>query len=1023
MGFRNIYLSHRVSPEIKALPRGNATLVDAYLGPVLEHYIEDLRAGIGNEVSVEFFTSSGGTVPERAFTGRRALLSGPAGGAVAVRALSEALGISASVGFDMGGTSTDVCRFYNGLAMVYERQVSGIEIKTEMVEINTIASGGGSVLWFDGDRMRVGPRSAGAEPGPACYGFGGPPTITDANLLTGRIVTEFMPRTFGPDRRGPLSREASLKAIRDLCEEVQRQTGISYSPEELALGYLEIANEMMANAIKEITLSKGLDVRDFALVSFGGAAGQHACFLAEKLQMREVLFHPASGVFSALGIALARPTLTKSTTLIMPFREETLPAIDEAFNRLEQAVPLTEDYIILRQLGLRAKDAEAELTVQWASYGDMLKEFVEKHRQAFGFFEPATEVETLSLRITAYRKETLLEGVLPERPSPEGPPEAVLWQELYTEKGPLRAPVYRWEDLPEDYQLEGPALIVNPFTTVVLPENFILRVDRGGLLRATARARPTGVLLSTDRPEPALLEVFHRAFQSVATEMGEVLQRTARSVNIKERLDYSCAVFSPEGDLVANAPHIPVHLGAMAETVKALIERFGSEMKDGDIYLSNNPYGGGSHLPDLTVVEPVFSEDGSLLFFVAARGHHPDIGGVSPGSIPAECTHIDEEGVLIDGFILMRDGHLREDALMELFMAHPYPPRNPEDILYDLVAQIGACRRGAMRLRELTERYTYPVVRAYMDFIKANGDRAIRRVIEKLLRGRPFLERTFTDRLDDNSLLRVCIRAEAGQRPPETATLTIDFTGTSEEHRTDNLNAPLAVTKAAVLYVLRTLVDDEVPLNSGCLRPVRIVVPEGSLLSPRWPCPVASGNVETSQRVVDLLLGALGISAGSQGTMNNLLFQVEGQAPYYETIGGGYGGSVFCRGPSAVQVHMTNTRITDPEVLELRHPGVRLRRFGIRRNSGGYGDHPGGDGIIRDIEFLREATITVVSERRRVPAFGLNGGHQGARGVNILWPHGERPREIPHRVSLRVHPHTRLIIKTPGGGGFNFSWT
>ncbi|RME65421.1 MAG: 5-oxoprolinase, partial [Nitrospirae bacterium] len=625
----------------------------------------------------------------------------------------------------------------------------------------------------------------------------------------------------------------------------------------------------------------------------------------------EVILHPLAGLFSALGIALARPTLTRATTFIMPFRQKAIPAIEEAFRKEEQRASLGEDYVVLRQLGLRVKNSEGEITVQWAPYGDMLQEFVHTHRQMFGFFEPGTEIETLTLRITAYKKEELLRDVFIMRQEvAEKGPEPVLWQDLYTDKGRLRAPVFRWDALPEGFTMEGPVLVVNSFTTVVVPENFRLRVDRGGLLRATLRKGTPQILIPTDRVDPAALEVFHRAFQSVATEMGEVLQRTARSVNIKERLDYSCAVFTPEGDLVANAPHIPVHLGAMAETVKKILKAVGDKMKEGDIYLSNNPYGGGSHLPDLTVVQPVFSEEGNLLFFVASRGHHPDIGGTSPGSMPAFCSHIDEEGVLIDKFLLMRDGHLREEALLEHLNAHPYPPRNPEDILYDLVAQIGACRRGEMRLKELTQRYSYPVVRAYMDFIIENGERAIKQAIVKLLNGKNHWERVFEDRLDDNSLLRVRIQAEAGPSPPETAFLTIDFSGSSREHQGDNLNAPLAVTKAAVLYVLRSIVEDDIPLNSGCLRPVKLIVPEGSILNPRWPCPVASGNVETSQRVVDLLLGCLGISAGSQGTMNNLLFQVQGEVPYYETIGGGYGGSVYCRGPSAVQVHMTNTRIT-----------------------------------------------------------------------------------------------------------------
>ncbi len=1014
MGFREVFLSHRVSPEIKVIPRGNATVVDAYLAPVIRRYTEQLRQTIG-EVPVEFFTSSGGTVRAEAFSGRQALLSGPAGGAVAVAALAEALNMDRVVGFDMGGTSTDVCRWVNGLAMVYERKIAGIEVKTEMVDINTIASGGGSVLWFDGERMRVGPRSAGSEPGPACYGFGGPATITDANLIAGRLVPDSMPRTFGPDRRSPLDRDASLKVLGELAEEIYSSTGRQYSPQALALGYLRIANEMMANAIKEMTVAKGLDVRDFTLVAFGGAAGQHACFIARSLEMPEVVFHPMGGLLSALGIAMARALVSKAWSFLRPFTEESMVEVREAFERVESQLGLDEGFVVQRQICLRARGSEGEITVGYGNYQEVLQQFVQRYRELFGFFEPGTEIEVSTLRIRAYKRQTLLDSILPQRVSLRGQPEPVSWQTFYDQDRPLQVPVYRWEDLPEGYTLHGPLMVINPFTTVVVPEGFCLQVDRGGLLRARAVSKARAEDISLEGPDPVLLEVFHRAFTSVATEMGEVLQRTARSVNIKERQDYSCAVFSPEAALVANAPHIPVHLGAMAETVRAVAEHWASDMRSGDIYLTNNPYRGGSHLPDLTVVHPVFSEQGQLLFYTAARGHHPDIGGKSPGSIPAECSHIDEEGVVIDNFLLMRDGHLREEALLQLFRNHPYPPRAVEDILYDLVAQIGACRRGARRLIELTERYTYPLVRAYMDFIQDNGRRAIQRAIEDLLQDSDRIERTFEDFLDDGSPLRVRILASRGDQGPE---LVLDFTGTAEQHLRDNLNAPLAVVKAAVLYVLRSMVQDDIPLNSGCLEPVEVVVPEGSLLNPTWPAPVASGNVETSQRVVDLLLGALGISAGSQGSMNNLLFQVQAERPYYETIGGGYGATAQCRGGSAVQVHMTNTRGTDPEVLEWRHPGVRLRRFGIRRGSGGRGMYPGGDGIIRDIQFLKDTELTLVTERRRVPAFGLEGGQPGRPGVNLLWVPAEPPRRIGHRVSLRVPGGTRLIIKTPGGGGY-----
>jgi len=1020
-GFSEVYLSHRVNNEIKVVSRGNATLIDAYLGPVLKEYIKNLRKDMG-KVNFEFFTSAGGTVKPEAFTGRKAILSGPAGGALAVASLAEMMGIEKVVGIDMGGTSTDVCRWANGLGMTYERQLTGLEINTEMIDIHTIASGGGSILWFDGDRMRVGPDSAGSDPGPACYGLGGPPTITDANLLTGRLVLQSLPKSFGPNRDAQASIEASRNALKELSTNIKRQTAIEYTPESLALGYLAIANEMMANAIKEITVSKGQDVREFTLLAFGGAAGQHACFIAESLKMRKVLFHPLAGLFSAVGIALARPVYTLSFTFLKPFTEDIMEEIEASFINAEHQMGIGADYIITRRVGLRVKGSEGEITVAFGRYHDMLKEFVGCHRALYGFFEPGSPIEITTLRLRAYRKQRLLEEPIPYRWDIKKSPEPVLWQKLYEKEEAVESPVFRWEELPVGFSMTGPVIVVNPFTTVVIPRSFKLNILDGGLLEATpVKYDKRSKVVSVDKSDPVMLELFHRAFTSIATEMGEVLQRTAKSVNIKERKDYSCAVFSAEGELVANAPHIPVHLGAMAETVKTIIQHNQHDMRPGDVYLSNNPYKGGSHLPDLTVVQPVFSEEGELLFFTASRGHHPDIGGKSPGSIPAECSHIEEEGVLIDNFIIMRNGHFREEALLEIFRAHPYPPRSPEEIIYDIIAQIGACRRGAQRLKELTEKFSYSVVKAYMQFIQDNGERAIKRAIMQLLQGKSYLENSFAEELDDGSLIVINISINAGDNPPDTVSMSINFTGTSEQHLTDNLNAPLAVVKAAILYVLRTLVDDDIPLNSGCLRAVDIIVPSGSLLNPSWPAPVGSGNVETSQRIVDIILGCLGLSAGSQGSMNNILFQVEGEAPYYETIGGGYGATEYCDGASAVQVHMTNTRITDPEILELRHPGVRLRRFMIRKNSGGKGTHTGGDGIIREFEFLKETELTIISERRRVPAFGINGGQPGKTGVNLLYKAGQKPQRLPHRVHLKISPGTRLIVKTPGGGGFGRS--
>ncbi len=1014
LGFREVYLSHAVSNRIRVVTRGHATVLEAYLSPVLQRYRDMLSREVGG-IRVEFFCSSGGTKALNEFTARDAILSGPAGGAVALEDVAEKTGSKRLVGLDMGGTSTDVCRYDGTLEMLDDTRIAGIEVQTEMISIHTIASGGGSILRFQDGRMLVGPDSAGAVPGPACYGLGGPLTITDANLMTGRLLPGFMPRTFGRDRHSPVVLEPVREGFKRLSEIIRKETDKVLTEEEVAMGFLEVANEKMALAVRETTVAKGMDVREYTLVSYGGAAGQHACKVAELLEIQRVIFHPLSSMLSAYGIGIAMPEKRLSRSLFVKYTEQTHRSLNRAFSELESsegvAYDLTERYI-----DLRIKGSERPITVRYSTYKESLREFAERHKVLYGFYRPEAEIEVVTIRSVFKQQETLFEGIYC-RPEAVDHPKPICHQRMFTTRGPQIVPVYQRKDLPVGHLLRGACIVVEPYTTLVIEDGFDAEVKEDGSIVATRKVMKSSPRKEIDVPDPVLLEVFNNHFSSVATEMGHTLRSTAHSVNIRERQDYSCAIFAPDGSLVANAPHIPVHIGSMAETVRELIKERRGDIRPGDLYLTNNPYRGGSHLPDLTVIQPVFSDRGDLLFFTAARGHHADIGGTTPGSIPPEAGDISEEGVLIDNFLLMRDGQFHEEELRQALTEAPYPVRNIEQNMADIIAQIAACRKGERLLWRLIQRYGVETVQRYMYFIQQNAEIAVREALWRLLDGERVFQSAQKEHLDDGTPLAVTVKITAGDDPPGTTSVEFDFSGTGPQHLRDNLNAPLSVVKSVLLYLLRCLIAREIPLNSGCLNPVKLSVPEGSILNPQPPAPVASGNVETSQRLADLLFMALGVAAASQGTMNNLLFQVDGEPPYYETIGGGGGGSEGCDGGSAVQVHMTNTRITDPEFLELRHPGVRLRRFLVRRGSGGRGRYRGGDGIIREVEFLNRATVSIVSERRAVPPKGIKGGENGLRGVNLLRTRNGI-RRLQHRVTLRVAPGESIIIKTPGGGGF-----
>jgi 5-oxoprolinase (ATP-hydrolysing) len=1021
-GIPAVFLSHQTLNLIKVVSRGQSTVVNAYLSSVIGTHIEGIRKATG-EIPITFMLSSGGLAHPEAFRGKDALLSGPAGGVVAVASMADALGAEGVIGFDMGGTSTDVCRYEGELEQIYETVLAGVELQTEMLNIVTVASGGGSLLWFDGQRMRVGPESAGADPGPACYGFGGPLTVTDANLLVGRIVTDYFPETFGEDRKSPINGDLVQGAFRRLTDRINGALQREMSSQEVALGFLRIANETMAMAIKEISVSKGVDVRNYGLVCFGGAAGQHACQLAAALEIDRVIFHPLSSLLSAYGIGLAHPVHKAARTVLKGYDPRMHQRLKDIYASMETELllgaPQAAGLSVTRRLDLRHAGSDTSFTLEYLTHAETLAAFAERYQRVYGFYPEGAALEVVNVRLEVAEKEEGLPAYVPHARPAKGAPEPVSHQTLHHVDGARPAPVYLRERLAPGAVLNGPCLVLDPYTTVVVDPGFKAEMLPNGILlaRRVGRTVPATATV-TGKPDPVLLEVFNNLFRAVATEMGHTLRNTAHSVNIKERLDFSCAVFDKAGGLVANAPHIPVHLGSMGDTVKAVMQARAGAMQRGDMYLTNNPYKGGSHLPDTTVVCPVFSTDGELRFFTAARGHHADMGGVTPGSMPAEVADIAEEGVLIDNLLLVRGGVFQEADLTRCLCDSRYPVRHFKERLFDLQAQIAACRKGEAELHRLIKRYGWATVRAYMGFVQENASFAVKQALSRFLQGRDTFDASFEDRLDDGTPLRVHVQILAGERSPQTLRAVIDFSGTGSYHRQDNLNAPLSVTRSAVLYAIRSLTGADIPLNAGCLQPVEILVPQGSLLNPQPPAPVASGNVETSQRIVDVLLGALQVAGASQGTMNNLLFEVQGETPYYETIAGGSGALEDCPGASGVQVHMTNTRITDPEILEVRHPGVRLARFTLRKGSGGGGRWPGGDGVIREVIFLKPATVSILSERRAYPPYGMRGGAPGQPGRNLLVRRGGEVTKLPHRVTLRVEGGERIVLETPGGGGF-----
>ncbi|MCV2360745.1 hydantoinase B/oxoprolinase family protein [Paucibacter sp. TC2R-5] len=1024
IGFTQISVSHRVSPLMKLVPRGDTTVVDAYLSPILRRYVEQVAAQMPG-VSLLFMQSSGGLTEAHHFQGKDAILSGPAGGIVGMVRTGLAAGHSKLIGFDMGGTSTDVSHFNGEFEQTLDTEVAGVRMRAPMLSIHTVAAGGGSVISFDGARLRVGPESAGANPGPASYRRGGPLATTDANVMLGRIQPDFFPKLFGPQADQPLDRSAAAQRFAAMAADMSRAFGRAVAPEEVASGALQIAVGSMANAVKRISVARGLDVTEYTLQCFGGAGGQAACLVADALGMSRVLVHPFAGVLSAYGMGLADRMAMREASVELSLDAAGLAAaraqagvLAEAGRAelLAQGAALASLRSAMR-LHLRYQGTDTALScdlLEGSSTSELRAAFEAAYRQRFAYLMPGRElvIEAVTVECIA-AGEALVQAESPVEPEPHRPqPAAELSMYCPADDksaGWRAAPLFVRERLQAGAQLDGPAILAERNATTVIDPGWQARLMADGRLeicRVLPRAQAFAIGTQAD---PVMLEIFNNLFMNIAEQMGLRLQNTAHSVNIKERLDFSCALFSAAGDLIANAPHIPVHLGSMSESIHTVIAR-NPQMAPGDVYVLNDPYHGGTHLPDITVVTPVFLDDliaSKPSFFVASRGHHADIGGITPGSMPPFSSSIEQEGVLIDNFLLVQGGQLREAEMLALLNSGPYPSRNPTQNLADLRAQIAANEKGAQELRAMVAQYGGATVAAYMQHVQDNAEESVRRVITRLKDG------AFTLPLDNGAQIQVAVRVNAAER-----SAVIDFSGSSAQ-LSNNFNAPRSITMAAVLYVFRTLVDDAIPLNAGCLKPLQVIAPEGCMLNPRYPAAVVAGNVETSSCVTNALYGALGVMAASQCTMNNFTFG-NASHQYYETISGGSGAGPGFDGTSVVQTHMTNSRMTDPEVLEFRFP-VRLESYEIAPETGGQGQWQGGNGGERCLRFLEPMTASILSNGRNQGAFGMAGGSAGKPGGNWVERADGRVEPLPHIGQAEMQAGDMFVIRTPGGGGFGLA--
>jgi len=1016
IGFEEVSVSHQLARLIKIVSRGDTTVVDAYLNPVLRQYVARLLTSLdGPSSDLRILTSAGSLVTADRFVGKDSILSGPAGGVVGCSRVAQAAGFKRAIGFDMGGTSTDVSRFDGRFELEYETEKAGVRVVAPMMAIETVAAGGGSICRFDGVKLVVGPESAGAAPGPACYGRGGPLAVTDLNFYLGKILPQHFPFA--------LDRTAVERRLDDLCRDVETATGTRYEPATLADGLLRVANANMVKAIRSISIAKGCDPRDYVLVCFGGAAPQHACAVARELGIVKILNHPDAGVLSAYGLGVADVVAHRAEGVYQSLTEYLLGQMqskaktlaNDARHEVQQQGISAERIGESWSLDLRYRGLDASLTMEFGErdcVSTCRKRYEEAHQRLYGYVHEDRPLEVVALRVEAVGQSA--DTSLPGRHVDSRPATPVGRQTIYFDTKPYEAAVYERESLRPGDLIVGPAIVVERLSTTIIDPGWRAEVlsDRQLLLTVTEsfNPKPQATASANDKPDPILLEIFNNQFAGIAEQMGITLRNTASSVNVKERLDFSCAIFTAEGDLVVNAPHIPVHLGSMSETVRQVIAD-NKTIRPGDVYVTNDPYRGGTHLPDVTVITPVFANDDShILFFTASRAHHAEIGGTTPGSMPPFSTNLGEEGVLLNNIKLVDAGESRVEQLRQHLLTAEYPTRNVHDNLADLSAQVAANNQGVRDLARLIERYSLPVVESYMRHIQSAAEQKTRLALEGFPNGR----HEFVDHLDDGSRIAVAITVSG-----EAA--TIDFTGT-DAVLPGNLNANRAIVSAAVMYVLRCLIAEDIPLNQGVMAPVRVVLPVCFLNPPRLDDPrecaaIVGGNVETSQRIVDVLLGAFGVAAASQGTMNNLLFGDE-TFGYYETICGGAGATADGDGSDAVHTHMTNTRLTDPEVLEQRYP-VRVREFSIRRASGGAGNHRGGDGVVRKIEFLEPLEVSILSQRRdEFPPYGLHGGQAAQVGRNTLTRADGTTQALPAIARFTAQPGDALTIETPGGGGF-----
>ena len=1045
LGFSQISVSHEVSPLQKIVSRGDTTVVDAYLSPVLRKYVSQVAGELNSgsllqknatdkanaktigDVPLYFMQSNGGLSLASNFEGKDAILSGPAGGVVGMVKTAQLAGkhegkpFNKLVGFDMGGTSTDVSHYAGEYERQFETQVAGVRLRAPMMQIHTVAAGGGSIVKFQDGRYQVGPESAGANPGPACYRRGGPLTVTDCNVLLGKIQPQFFPAIFGGQGNQPIDKDIVLQkfnALANTLNEQQELTDVGLSnkkicAQQVAQGFLNVAVENMANAVKRISIQRGYDLSDYTLVSFGGAGGQHACLVAEQLGVKKVLLHPFSGVLSAFGIGLADQIKLKDSAIEKLLEESLLSEIKNEIEAIQSS--LTDQFLISdsqtsgpqkieyqARLHVKYVGSDNSLLVDMASLSKMKTSFEEQHKQLFGFkgseplFVEALQVEA---RVAGEVSAPLIKMI-----SEDAKPKTKV--KLFSGQEECDANVYQRHELKVGQVVIGPCLILEETGTVVIENQWQgVITEKGDLL--LSHYQSVSKQYSAQQADPVLLEIFNNRFMNVAEQMGYVLERTAASVNIKERLDFSCALFNVKAQLIANAPHIPVHLGSMSESVLAVINKHGNSMLDGDVYAVNTPYNGGTHLPDVTLVKPVYVKQNGqevLSFFVAARGHHADIGGITPGSMPPFSRHINEEGILLDGLQVMRGGEFLESTVRDCLLDHEYPARNVKQNIADLKAQIASCEKGAQQLLSMVSQYSLPVVNAYMDFVLDNAELAVRNVIKTLSDGH------YRYQMDDGCAIEVAIKVNA-----QKGSAQVNFAGTSAMHK-GNFNAPSSVAKACVLYAFRCLVSHDIPLNAGIFRALDIQIPDNSMLSPQYPAAVVSGNVETAQYVVDTLLLALGVMAGSQGTNNNFTFGND-EYQYYETLCGGIGAVEGHNGASAVHAHMTNSRLTDPEVLESRYP-VRLEKFEVRKNSGGAGEFNGGDGMHRQIRFLEPMTAAMISGHRIVPPAGVKGGGNGQCGVNRVIRKDGQVEGLEGLAQVEMETGDVFDIQTPGAGGF-----